>query len=320
MRISVLALNGVFDTGLAGVIDVFTTANELAPLTGLASVRFDVSIVGVRRTVKTAQGFSVPVAEVGRRLPDVAIVPALGTKMPEPLELALSKPEIGDAAQTLRRWAKAGVLMSAACIGTFVMAEAGLLDDHDATTTWWLAPFFRRRYPLVALDESRMIVKSERVVTSGAALGPVDLALWLVRQQSPELATLTARYLIVDPRPTQVAYALTEHLSHSDPLVERFEKWARGQLKRGFSLDDAARAVGASPRTLGRRIQQVLGRSPLGYVQDLRVERAVHLLRTTDLSMDDIASRVGYADTVSLRALLRRRLGKGVRELRRTDG
>jgi transcriptional regulator GlxA family with amidase domain len=206
--------------------------------------------------------------------------------------------------------------VSAACIGTFVLAESGLLDGRQATTTWWLAPLFRQRYPGVRLDESNMVVQSENVVTAGAALGHMDLALWLIRQKSPQLASLTARYLIVDSRPSQSAYALVDHLRHADPLVERFERWARGNLSRGFSLDKAARAAGASKRTLARRLQAVLGKSPLSYFQELRVERAVHLLKTTGKSVDDIAEEVGYVDGVTLRTLLRRRLGRGVREIR----
>ncbi len=207
--------------------------------------------------------------------------------------------------------------MTAACIGTFVMAESGLLDDQHATTTWWLAPLFRKRYPDVRLDESNMIVKSGRFVTAGAALSHVDLALWLVRSVSPQLAALTAKYLIVDSRPTQSAYALTDHLLHSDPLVQRFEAWARARLARRFSLDDAAKAVGASKRTLARRMQDVLGKSPLNYVQSLRIERAVHLLKTTNAAVDEVAARVGYADGTTLRTLLRRRLNLGIKEIRK---
>ncbi len=317
MKINVLALDGVFDTGLATVLDAFATANELAQMQGLRSLRFEVEVVGVRRRVKTSHGLVVPVRPLEQGgLPDWVVVPAIGDKMPEPLEQALRRPDIGEALDALHAWFGAGADIAAACIGTFVLAESGLLQGHAATTTWWLAPLFRRRYPGVALDQQRMIVASGRFLTAGAALSHIDLALALVRRASPELAALTARYLVVDSRPSQSAYAISEHLAHADPLVQAFERWARGRLAQGFSLDDAAGALATSKRTLARRVAEVLGKTPLSYVQDLRVETAVHLLKTTGHDVERIAGMVGYADGVTLRTLLRRRLGRGVREIR----
>ncbi len=317
MKIHVLALDRVFDTGLATVLDVFTTANELAGMLGIGEAHFDVSVVGMRKTIHTSQGLRVPVkslAECGD--PDWFVIPAIGEKMAERLQVALRRRDIADAAAMLRKQAERGTRFAAACIGTFVLAESGLLDHQRATTTWWLSSLFRQRYPTVRLDESHMLVSSGAFVTAGAALSHVDMALLLVRQASPELAAMVAKYLIVDSRPSQSAYVITDHLSHSDPTVERFERWARGRLAEGFSLDDAASAAGTSKRTLARRMRQVLGKSPLSYVQDLRVERAVHLLKTSDKSLEQIATLVGYAEGVTLRALLRQRLGRGVRDLR----
>ena len=316
MRAHVLVLDGVFDLGLSAVLDAFQTANELLEVSKLDIDRFDVKTVAVRRHVKTSQGLQVPIDPIDRRTPDWVVVPAIGYKMPAPLEKALSRPDVQDATHLLRDYAKRGATMTAACIGTFVMAESGLLNGHRATTTWWLAPLFRRRYPDVTLEDSSMIVDSGPFVTAGAALGHMDLALWLVRRVSPQLASLTAQYLIVDSRPSQSAYALTDHLVHADPLVRKFESWTRANLARGFSLDNAARAAGSSKRTLARRLQAVLGKSPLEYFQSVRVERAVHLLKTTRASVDEIAARVGYADSVTLRTLLRRRLHVGVKEIR----
>jgi transcriptional regulator GlxA family with amidase domain len=318
MKVFVFALSNVFDTGLATVLDAFQTANELAEMSGLTSQRFEVKIVGLRMKVMTSQGLTVPVNCIGRSVPDCVVVPAIGYKMPEPLERALARPEIEDAAAQLQQWSKQGATTAAACVGTFVMAESGLLDHEHATTTWWLAPLFRKRYPHVILDESQMVIRSGKVVTAGAALSHMDLALWLIRQKSPKLASLTAKYLIVDSRPTQSAYVLVDHLIHSDPLVEKFESWARNRLSQGFSLDEAAKAAATSKRTLARRLQEVLGKSPLSYFQNLRVERAVHLLKTTSDSVEQIAERVGYADGVTLRILLRRSLGQGIKEIRRT--
>jgi transcriptional regulator GlxA family with amidase domain len=244
------------------------------------------------------------------------IVPALGYKMPGPLLDALQRPDVRDGVAALRALAAQRAQAGAACIGTFVLAEAGLLDHKAATTTWWLAPFFRQRYPQVQLDESRMLIRAADVVTAGAALSHVDLALWLIRQESPALAALVARYLIIDPRPSQSAYVVMDHLVHADPLVARFEGWAREHLASGFSLEEAATALATSKRTLARRMNTALGRSPLAYFQDLRVERAVHLLRTSSDDMERIAAQVGYADGVTLRTLLRRRLGRGIREIR----
>ena len=319
MRIHILALNGVFDTGLAAVLDAFGTANTLAEMTGISSLRFQMKVVGLRRTIATAQGLRVPVTAAARaHTPDAVVMPAVSHFMPEPLVQALGTSEVREAGAVLRKWSRRGALTAAACVGTFVLAEAALLDGEEATTTWWLAPLFRQRYPRVRLDESRIIVQSNAVVTAGAALSHLDLALTLIRRASPELANLTAKYLVVDERSSQSIYSVPNHLAHADPLVEQFERWARRRLADGFSLDQAAEALATSKRTLARRMQSVLGKSPLAFFQDLRIERAVHLLKTSHSSVDQIAAEVGYAEGVTLRALLRRRLGRGVREIRRS--
>src|SRR4029079_3483698 len=98
MRIYVLALHEVFDTGLSTLLDTFGTANELAKSSGTSSMRFDVARVGVRPRVHTSHGLSVPVKSAIRLTrPDVALVPALGAHMPETLRIALERRDIKDA-------------------------------------------------------------------------------------------------------------------------------------------------------------------------------------------------------------------------------
>ena len=318
MNVQILALDGVFDTGLAAILDTFSTANAVAEMTGVSSPRFRTTVVGLRKTITTAQGLSMPVTAAARaETPDVVVTPAINRITPEPLLQALESSQVRDAGDALRRWSNDGALTAAACVGAFVLAEAGLLDGEEATTTWWLAPLFRQRYPRVRLDEAKLIVQSNAVVTAGAALGHLDLALTLIRRASPELASLTAKYLVADTRTSQAIYTIPAHLAHGDPLVHKFERWARERLADGFSLDQAAAALATSKRTLARRMQSVMGKSPLDYFQDLRIERAVHLLETSQASVDQIAAEVGYAEGATLRVLLRRRLGRGVREIRR---
>ena len=81
-------------------------------------------------------------------------------------------------------------------------------------------------------------------------------------------------------------------------------------------MADAAKAVGVSERTLQRSIQRTMGTSPIRFVQDLRIERACHLLRTTDMSLETISRKVGYENAHTLRTLLRERTGKTTSALR----
>jgi transcriptional regulator GlxA family with amidase domain len=78
----------------------------------------------------------------------------------------------------------------------------------------------------------------------------------------------------------------------------------------------AAKAIGVSERMLQRSVQRTLGTSPIRFIQDLRIERASHLLRTTELSLETIAPKVGYRHPNTLRVLLRERTGKTTRDLR----
>ena len=317
MNIVILVLNGAFDTGLSAFLDAFQAANQLSSMLEGLQPSFEITLAGVRDEVRSGQGMLVPVTPVGDcGQPDLVLLPAPGEKMPKPLAQRLASSEVRDAIGALQAWSRQGARIGAACIGSFVLAESGLLDGRQATCTWWLTPMFRERYPLVELDARRMVVSSGRFVTAGAALGHLDLALWVIRQASPELAALVARYLIVDERPAQSSYVIADHLAHDDPLVSGFDRWARARLAQGFRLEEAAAALATSKRTLARRLSAVVGKTPVAYVQDLRIERAVHLLRTSDLGIERIAEQVGYRDGMSLRTLLRQRLGKGVRELR----
>lgn len=316
MRLVILALDGLFDTGLTVLLDTFSMANEMAAVQGFDSPPFDVRVAGVRKRIRTAHGLSMSVeAASSVPRPDWVVVPAPNARQPDVLVEALERRDARDAMTYLREWHADGVGVVAACIGTFLLAEAGLLDHREATTTWSLAPFFRQRYPAVDLDDSRIIVASHRIVTAGSAMSHLDLALWLLRQASPDLAALVARLMLIDQRSSQAKYIIPDFLAHGDPLVRRFERWARDHLASGFSLQAAAAALSVGPRTLQRRTEAVLGKSPLAFFQDLRIERAQHLV-SVGYDIEKIATEVGYADSATLRTLLRRKLGRGVRELR----
>jgi transcriptional regulator GlxA family with amidase domain len=332
MKIDVLVTPGVFDTALSALLDVFSLANELnlavdeqGTMEKKKKNPFEVRMVSMSGRVHTGQGLLVPAQhwDEERSTPDVVIVPALAEKTPESLAVLLEEKALQKSSQALKERFESKPFkhthFSAACSGSFLLAESGVLDQQKATTSWWLSAYFRQRFPNVELDETHMVVPDDRFVTAGAALAHFDLALWWVRQYSPSLAALVGRYLMIDNRSLQASYALPDHIKHQDELVQRFETWVKQHLKEGFSLPQVASDLACSERTLARRLMQVLGKTPVGYVQDIRVQRAVHLLQNTQDSVQAISEEVGYQDAVTLRTLLRKSLGKGVKELRRVE-
>jgi len=318
MRVAVLVSEGAFDSGLSTISDVLGTANDLRGQMDRPPPAWEVSLVGFRRTVRTARGHLVRTVPAAAVAPDVLAVVAVAAKDPTALsELVSARAQ--RRALDLIAAARAGeILVAGACTATFLLAEAGVLDGQRATTSWWLGPAFRARYSSVELDTRESLVVGNKVITAGAAMAHIDLALCLVQQQSPALADLVARYLLIGERASQAAFAVPATLARHSPEVAAFERWVREHLGEPLQIADAAAAVGVSERTLQRRTAQTLGMTPLEFVNEIRLEEAVHLLRSTASSVEVIAAKVGLRNASSLRRLIRDRRAVGVRALRAT--
>jgi transcriptional regulator GlxA family with amidase domain len=316
MEVAVLVCAGVFDSGLASILDVLDTANAMAEQL-LEAPRWNVTTIGFEPQVRTSAGHTVDCEPTARaQQADLLVVPAVNERRPDAVVEFVGREGALPARELIAKTHARGAAIASACAGTFLLAEAGVLDGLRATTTWWLAPAFRARYPQIQLELGSMVIHQGAITTAGAAFGHLDMVLALVRSTSPTVADLVASYLVVDERPSQAPYIMPSALARHDPTVAAFERWARDRLAEPISIPEAARCLGVSERTLQRTVQRTMGTSPIHFVQDLRIERAIHLLRTTDLSLETISRRVGYEQATTLRTLLRRRTGKTTAALR----
>lgn len=317
MRVCVLAVPNLFDSGLSAVLDVLATANVLRQGVAASVLPFEVTVTGTEASVRTAQGLwldTMPLAGLDT-VPDLLVMPAVACGFTAPqqvVDMVRDHPALAHVAELHA----AGSALAAACTGTFFLAEAGVLDGLLATTSWWLGPAFRRRYAAVRLDDSRTLARDGRVTTAGAAFAHIDLALSIVAQESPALAEMVARYLLIGDRASQAVFAVPSHLAGTDPTVTAFERWVRGHLAKPVPISSAAAAIGVSERTLQRTTAAVLGMSPTEFLQEIRLDEATFLLRTTTRSVDAVAAAVGYQNTSTLRALVRRRRDTTISALR----
>jgi transcriptional regulator GlxA family with amidase domain len=312
--IEILILKGAFPSSVAVTFDLFATANRLREV-NRRPAPFALRAIG--SGAKQARAFIGGKDAVGPA--DVLIVPGLGLNSAEEISERLAERDARSARRLLLATAENKVTIAAACSSVFLLGSAGILDGRRATTTWWLAPLFRKLYPDVLLDADALVVTDGPFTTAGAALAQLDLCLSLVsRFAGSKLADACARFLLLDQRRSQARYMALGYLTDGDDHVRRAERWARAHLDNPLNVDAMAKAAGLGLRTFARRVERATGLTPLQLLQSLRMERAVELIETTEMPFDDIAQRVGYADASALRRLLRKQ-NMGVRTLRSTS-
>lgn len=304
-------------SAVAGSLDVFTIANAVwqHEQGGDVEPLFRCRVEGLRgKAVVASSGVPFPLDGLidPRARPDAVFLPGIWCARGFPT-LAARLSELRPLFPLLRAMHERGALLAANCSATFLLAEAELLRG-TVTTTWWLAPAFRERYPRLALDPQRLLTEHGRILCSGATNAYLELALRVVeRLAGRALAARCARLLLIDAnRASQAAHmtaSLQEQVQHADVLVQRAQTWIQSNVRKPLRLAELADKLRTSERTLLRRFSVALGMSPVRYAQRVRVETAKALLETSSLELQQICERVGYVDIGTFRRLFKREVG-----------
>jgi len=305
-RVVVLAPDGVYPFELGIPKRVF----------GAAGDRYEVvTCTADGRPVRTNADFSITVEHGAEalRTADTVIIPPFDSS-----ELSRAAPA---AVAEALAFVAPGARIVSICTGAFVLAAAGLLDGRPATTHWAMAELFREWYPQVALDPDVLFIDEGDVLTSAGAASGIDVCLHLVRKDhGSEVANQVARRCVVPPWRDggQAQYIERPVPDATANGTAAARQWALEHLDRPLTLADLAEHSHMSLRTFARRFTEEVGLSPGRWLIQQRVDRARHLLESTDLAVDEIAGRVGFAGGTSLREHLHAAIGVSPLAYRRT--
>jgi transcriptional regulator GlxA family with amidase domain len=306
-RVVVLALDRAipFELGVPGRIFGAARGPAGEPLYEVVTCTLDGG------PVRTAADFAIVVDH------DVSALADAGTIVIPPF----AGEYVDDGLATTLKSLPPGIRLMSICTGSFVLAAAGLLDGRPATTHWGEAERFRLRHPEVRLDPDVLFVDDGDVLTSAGAAAGVDLCLHVVRRDhGSEVANRAARHCVVPPWRDggQAQYVERPVPEPYDTGTAPVRAWALERLDLPLSMADLAERAGMSVRTLNRRFREEVGMSPGRWLTRQRVDRARHLLETSDLPVDQIARMSGFGTAVSLRQHLHAALGVSPMAYRRT--
>ncbi|MGW0192412.1 GlxA family transcriptional regulator [Nonomuraea sp. NPDC003201] len=313
-RVAVLAVDGVIPFELSVPSRIFRAAQGPGgePLYDVVTCTVD------GRPVATAADYSIAVEHDASVLAsaDTVVVPAAewfagltdADSLPAGLAAALAR-------------IRPGTRIVSICIGTYVLAAAGLLDGRPATTHWRDAERFAAAFPKVRMDADVLFVDDGDVLTSAGAAAGVDLCLHLVRRDhGSRVANQVARACVVPPWRDGGQAQYVEHPVPEPSSVGTAptRAWAMTRLGTPLRLDDLADHAGMSRRTFTRHFRQEVGLSPGQWLTQQRIALARQLLESTDLPVDRVADRAGFGTAASFRQHLQAAVGVSPHAYRRT--
>lgn len=309
MHVSILIPRGHTSVvNIGGTHQILNLVNGMLAQRG-APPAFDVHLVGLERETRQSTGlFSVSpdmlLREVKRT--DIIILPAIHDNPDTALE------NNREFLPWLQEQRAGGAEIACFCVGSFFLAETGLLDGRTCATHWMHADAFRTRFPQVNLVDEMILTDEDGIYTSGGAYAFLNLLLHLIEKYtSREMAVLASKAFSIDiGRDNQSAFIMFQgQRNHDDPLVHAAQDLIEDNPKGVPPVSQLARRLAASRRTLERRFKAATTNSIAEYVQRVRIEAAKKRLESSHMTVGDVMLDVGYSDPKAFRNLFRRLTG-----------
>lgn len=319
-----LLLEQMLSTSITLPIEMLRAAEGAAYAQNRAALRLNLASVAVTsEAVSTQSGFKFQpdytLADIAHT--DMLIIPALW-RNPQPL--IKQNPEL---LRWLRQLNEAGSLIIGVGTGCCLMAAAGLLDSKPATTHWHYFDQFERRYPKALLKRQYFITQANNLYCAASVNAVADLTVHFIhRAYGADIAHHVQRNFSHEIRKdiaktsyfSDSHYFDDKHRYHPDEVIVQAQIWLQDHCYQELKIEHLAQHFGMSVRTFNRRFKAATDQSPMAYVQALRIDMAKDLLQSSNLTVAEVAERVGYKDTSYFNAVFKKLLATTPRAYRST--
>ena len=307
MRIAIVALEGSLSSAINGFCDTLWIARQVIAsrpdyAERVASTLLETQIVSADgQPVRDAQGRWLHVDGDFAQAAQANIVLVGGMALGSD-RFPLHAGAVTHAAQWIKKMHQQGATVGAACAGGLVLGEAGLLDRRRCTTTWWLFPTLRERYPHARPVWGKTLEQQDNIITTGGPLSWTALTLHLLQTMlGADMTRQIADMTVADAQPlSQRLYAPPGFINTQHPLLMRAEEIIRYQ-NPGITAEQLASALHTSERTLHRKMKSLTGESPKTFITRVRIEGACIQLENPAVSIRKVAADCGYSDETSFR-------------------
>ncbi|MEX0903617.1 MAG: GlxA family transcriptional regulator [Pseudohongiellaceae bacterium] len=304
-RVTILALDDALATSITIPLEMLNAANVIARVRR-AETDLLIETAGVRDEPVTVTGGMeiMPRSSITQiQQSDLIFVPALWGS---PARALRRHPEPVD---WLREQYQAGATVCSVCTGSYFLAEAGLLDGRVATTHWYYFDDFANRYPAIKLERKRFITHDTRLYCTGSVNAARDLMLHFIENlYGDAIANEVSRHFTHELKRSWESLLLNhdQQNTHHDETIIKAQEWLQMNFQRDIQIEEMAATLKLSVRSLNRRFKTATNRTPLQYLQEVRIEEARELLKQSNLAVAEIAFRVGYHDASHFAGLFRR--------------
>jgi len=315
-KISLLIHEDVYSSSVAGTIDLFAGANWCLQQFGKPPA-FKLELVSEK--IKNIQ-LSAPaqficyatIAEVLQT--DLIIVPGFNG---EPKSILKKNAAL---VNWIKEMKNSGSEVASLCVGSFFLAEAGLLNGKLATSHWAATDEMQSEYPLIKVKSDRVITDQEGIYTSGGGFSSIKLILYLIEKFCGREAALwiSKRFSIDIDHVSQAHFAVfTGQYQHSDNEILKSQAYIEQNYSSNISIDEISALTSTGKRNFIRRFKAATHNTPIEYLQRVRIESAKKALEEEDWNIDEIMNRAGYEDIKTFRMIFKRMTGLSPRDYRK---